>query len=74
MTLGGTFGFILDNQLGSALVQQSSIVAFEDTLVMWDEMVESPSYPGLTTRYQLHQMTADVSESPLVTFIILLLS
>ena len=40
----------------------------EETLVKWDEVVDSPSFPGLTTHYKLHQMVAVVRGLPETAF------
>lgn len=50
-------------ELGSVVVP-SMINLLDDSLISWDELIESPSYPGLTTRYVLNQMSAVVTDLP----------
>jgi hypothetical protein len=60
------------------LIEEFSSVGADETnsdldpnsLLTWDEVIESPSFPNLTTQYHMHQMTATVSNAlPSVNFI-----
>ena len=47
----------------------ASITYRDDTLVAWDEIVESPSYPGLCTQYCLYQIEASCPTLPTARFV-----
>ena len=50
--------------LGSVIYSPDNLELDEASLSMWEEQVDSPSYPTLTTQYKLHQMTAFVTGLP----------
>ena len=46
----------------------SQISVDADSLVAWEEVIDSPSFPSLTTQYKMHQLTAVVSGLPSTSF------
>ena len=53
----------------SPVVTLGAMEVLADSLVSWEEVVDSPSFPGLTTQYTLHQMTVVVPNVPDSSFI-----
>ena len=58
----------LMEELGD-LVTDADVEVLEESLVEWVEIIESPSFPNLTTQYRLQQMAAIVRSLPSTTFI-----
>ena len=57
--------------LQRALGKEWQVVVDEGSLVSWEEVIDSPSYPSLTTQYKMQQLSAVVSglpSSPFVTY------
>ena len=54
---------------GGAHTDDSQISVDKHSLVVWDETVNSPSYPSLATRYTMHQLTAFVKGLPSNNFV-----
>jgi hypothetical protein len=50
------------------VVSRKGIHVQEETVLFWDETGESPSYPGLTTAYRLHQVVATIHGLPTNNF------
>jgi hypothetical protein len=48
-------------KLQSRDITESHIQVVPDSLVRWDEIVDSPSYQSLTTQYSLYQLTVSSS-------------
>ncbi|MDC0525625.1 hypothetical protein OAO87_01405 [bacterium] len=46
------------------LISRFEVLPGQESIVRWDEIVDSPSFLGLTTQYKLHQMTAVVMGLP----------
>ena len=48
----------------SSIVDKEQIDLWPDSLLVWVEIIESPSFPNLTTQYRMHQMTATIAGLP----------
>ena len=58
----------LTEEMGDHLTP-ANVTLYDDTLVGWDEVVESPSFPGLCTQYRLYQMEATIPSLPRHAFV-----
>ena len=51
-------------ELGTFNLDRSTVQVKADSLLVWDELIDSPSYPSLTTQYTLHQVEVIVPGLP----------
>lgn len=55
-------------EMGDLAPDAAQVEIVHNSMLVWDELVESPSYPSLITQYQLHQIEVIVPGLPLEPF------
>ena len=43
------------------MIDESAVEMENGSLLIWDEIVDSPSFPNLTTQYRMHQLAVSVT-------------
>eukprot|EP00966_Prymnesium_polylepis_P273353 6315435-Prymnesium_polylepis.1 len=47
----------LSKEFTPFVTNSSQVFVEDDSLIAWEEVVDSPSYPSLATQYKMHQLT-----------------